>query len=199
MEKNNKTTGIIIGAVALVLVVGGVFFATNKDSEDTKTESTASSTNMTEQTDKADEKSAGTIVTVASNTPTLSTLVAAVKAAGLVDTLNGSGPFTVFAPTNTAFEALPAGTVDTLLKPENVEQLKSILTYHVVSGKVMSSDLKDGQEVTTVQGEKLMVSIADGKVSLTDAKGGKVTVEAADVPADNGIVHLISGVLMPSK
>jgi uncharacterized surface protein with fasciclin (FAS1) repeats len=104
----------------------------------------------------------------------------------------------VFAPTNAAFDALPAGTLDTLLKPESKDQLKAILTYHVVSGKVMAADLKDGQVVATVQGAELTVSLMDGKVYLTDAKGNKVMVEQADVPADNGVVHVISGVLLPS-
>jgi len=139
-----------------------------------------------------------TIVAVAVATPTLSTLVAAVTAASLVDTLQGAGPFTVFAPTNDAFAALPAGTLDALLKPENVDQLASILTYHVVSGKVMAADLSDGQEVTTVQGGKLVVKLEDGKVHLHDASGNQVVVEAADVNASNGVVHVISGVLLPS-
>jgi uncharacterized surface protein with fasciclin (FAS1) repeats len=104
----------------------------------------------------------------------------------------------VFAPTNAAFEALPAGTLDTLLKPENVDQLKAVLTYHVVPGKVLASDLKDGQEITTVQGGKITVSIMDGKVYLIDAKSNKVMVEKADVNADNGVVHVIGGVLLPS-
>jgi len=138
------------------------------------------------------------IVTVAVGTPSLSTLVAAVTAASLVETLQGDGPLTVFAPTNDAFAALPAGTVDTLLKPENVAQLASILTYHVVSGKVMAADLSDGQEITTVQGGTLTVKIADGKVSLRDGSGSEVTVEAADVNASNGVVHVVSGVLLPN-
>ncbi|QQS20411.1 fasciclin domain-containing protein [Candidatus Saccharibacteria bacterium] len=155
-------------------------------------------TSKVEQPSQADQQQPGTIVTVASETPSLSTLVTAVKAASLVDTLQAEGPFTVFAPTNAAFDALPAGTVDTLLMPENVDQLKSILTYHVVSGKVMASDLKDGQEITTVQGGKLTVSISDGKAYVIDAKSNKVLVEKADVNAGNGVVHVIGGVLLPS-
>jgi uncharacterized surface protein with fasciclin (FAS1) repeats len=144
------------------------------------------------------EETKNTIVEVASATPSLSTLVTAVVAASLVETLQSAGPFTVFAPTNDAFAALPAGTLDTLLKPENVDQLASILTYHVVAGKVMAADLSDGQEITTVQGGELEVKIMDGKVHLIDADNNQVTVEIADVNADNGVVHVISGVLLPS-
>jgi uncharacterized surface protein with fasciclin (FAS1) repeats len=104
----------------------------------------------------------------------------------------------VFAPTNDAFAALPAGTLDTVLKPENVDQLTSILTYHVVAGKVMAADLTDGQEITTVQGGKLVVEITDGKVYIIDANDNQVTVEIADVNADNGVVHVVSGVLLPN-
>jgi uncharacterized surface protein with fasciclin (FAS1) repeats len=139
-----------------------------------------------------------TLVDVAVATPSLSTLVAAVTAASLVETLQSAGPFTVFAPTNDAFAALPAGTVETLLKPENIDQLKSILTYHVVAGKVMAADLSDGQEVTTVQGGVVEVKITDGNVYLIDAEGNQVMVEQADVNADNGVVHVIDGVLLPS-
>lgn len=190
MENSNKTTGIIIAVVAVLAVGGGVLWAMNRnDSND--------QANQSQQTDQTTQPSK-TIVVVASDTPSLSTLVTAVKAASLVSTLQDSGPYTVFAPTNEAFEALPKGTLTTLLKPENVDQLKSILTYHVVSGKVMSADLKDGQEITTVQGEKITVSIADGKVYLTDAKDNKVMVQQADINAKNGVVHTIDGVLLPS-
>ena len=192
MDSKNKSTSIIVGIVALAVVVGGVLWATSMN-DDTKKSKTASQTQKVEETKKV-----GTIVDVASSTPALSTLVAGVKAAGLVETLQGAGPFTVFAPTNAAFEALPAGTLETLLKPENVEQLKSILTYHVVSGKVMAADLKDGQVINTVQGGTLTVSLMDGNVYLTDAKGNKVTVEKADVAADNGVVHVINSVLLHS-
>ncbi|GHC95041.1 fasciclin domain-containing protein [Novosphingobium pokkalii] len=145
-----------------------------------------------------------TIVQNASKSADHTTLVAAVKAAGLVDTLNGTGPFTVFAPTNEAFAALPAGTVDTLLKPENKAQLTQILTYHVVAGKVTAADLiakiKAGggsASLTTVEGEPLTASLDGSNVVLTDAKGGKATVTIADVPQSNGVVHVINAVLMP--
>lgn len=192
MESNNKTTGIIIGVVAVLAIGGGILWATSSNDDNKE------ATNQSQQATETEQQTTGTIVAVASNTPTLSTLVAAVKAANLVETLQGTGPYTVFAPTNAAFEALPAGTLDTLLKPENVEQLKSILTYHVVPGKVLASDLKNGQEITTVQGGKLTVSIEGNMVYIVDAKGNKALVEKADVNADNGVVHVINGVLLPS-
>ena len=119
------------------------------------------------------------------------TLAAAVTAAGLVDTLKGSGPFTVFAPTDNAFAAIQKD-VDELLKPENKKKLTDILTYHVVSGNAMAADLEDGQELTTVQGGKLKVSIKGGKVMINEAN-----VTMADVAASNGVVHVIDKVLMP--
>lgn len=191
MESKNKTTGIIVGILAVAAIGGGIFWATNKD--DSAPEESVSQTQQQPSATKT-----ANIVVLASDTPSLSTLVAAVKAASLVDTLQGTGPYTVFAPTNDAFAALPAGTLDSLLLPENVEQLKSILTYHVVSGQVLAADLSDGQVITTVQGGTLTVSITDGKVYLIDAKGNQVMVEKADVNADNGVVHVIGGVLLPS-
>ncbi|MEO5911828.1 MAG: fasciclin domain-containing protein [Pelobium sp.] len=120
------------------------------------------------------------------------TLVAAVKAAGLVETLSGTGPFTVFAPTNEAFDALPAGTVDNLLKPEMKGDLTKVLTYHVVSGALKAADLTDGMELTTVEGQKLKVTIKDGVVMVGDAK-----VTIADVVSSNGVTHVIDKVLLP--
>jgi uncharacterized surface protein with fasciclin (FAS1) repeats len=120
------------------------------------------------------------------------TLAAAVTAAGLVGTLQGEGPFTVFAPTDAAFAAIQKD-VDNLLKPENKAKLSDILTYHVVSGKAMAADLKDGQELTTVQGSKLKVSIKDGKVMINGAN-----VISADIAASNGVIHVIDKVVMPN-
>ena len=114
--------------------------------------------------------------------------------AGLAETLKGAGPFTVFAPTNAAFAALPAGTVDGLLKPESKDALTKILTYHVVAGAVKAADLKDGQKVKTLQGQELTVSIKDGKVMINGAN-----VTAADLTGTNGMVHVIDAVLMPKK
>ena len=122
------------------------------------------------------------------------TLVAAVKAAGLAETLSGAGPFTVFAPTNEAFAKLPAGTVDNLLKPEMKKDLTNILTYHVVAGKLMAADLKDGQKLKTVEGGELTVSVKAGKVMIN---GANVTI--ADVVSSNGVTHVIDAVLMPKK
>ncbi len=122
------------------------------------------------------------------------TLVAAVKAAGLAETLSGTGPFTVFAPTNEAFNKLPAGTVDNLLKPEMKADLTSILTYHVVPGALRAADLKDGQKLKTVQGKELMVSVKDGKVMID---GANVTI--ADVISSNGVTHVIDAVVTPKK
>ncbi|SHF63542.1 MULTISPECIES: fasciclin domain-containing protein [Litoreibacter] len=121
------------------------------------------------------------------------TLVAAVQAAGLVDTLKGEGPFTVFAPTDEAFAALPEGTVETLLKPENKDQLTAILTYHVVAGKVMSGDLSDGMTAATVQGGEVTIK-TEGGVMVNDAN-----VTAADIEASNGVIHVIDKVIMPAS
>ena len=132
------------------------------------------------------------IVSLAVNTEFLSTLVAAVKAGDLVDVLQGDGPFTVFAPTNEAFAALPEGTLETLLKPENKDQLISILTYHVVAGTVKSTDLSDGMTAPTVNGADITVTISDAGVMINDA-----TVTAADIKASNGVVHVINKVILP--
>ena len=132
------------------------------------------------------------IVGLAVGNDDLSTLVAAVKAAGLVETLQSAGPFTVFAPTNAAFEALPDGTLESLLKPENKAKLVSILTYHVVGAKVMSTDLSNGQKAKTVEGQEIKVTINSNGVMINDAK-----VVAADVSATNGVVHVIDKVILP--
>jgi uncharacterized surface protein with fasciclin (FAS1) repeats len=132
------------------------------------------------------------IVELASETEILTTLVAAVQAAGLVETLQGDGPFTVFAPTNEAFAALPEGTVESLLMEENRDQLIKILTYHVVSGKVMSGDLSDGMMAETVEGSQIEVSISGYGVNINNA-----SVVQADIEASNGVVHLIDTVIMP--
>ena len=145
-----------------------------------------------------------TIVENAVNSPIHKTLVAAVKAAGLVDTLNSAGPFTVFAPTDAAFAKLPAGTVDTLVKPESHDTLVKILTYHVVPGKISSQDLvkmiKEGHgkaTAKTVEGEDLTFTLAGKKIMITDAKGGMATVTVANVYQSNGVIHVIDTVLMP--
>jgi len=128
---------------------------------------------------------------VAIATTDCKTLAAAVKAAGLVETLQGKGPFTVFAPTDAAFAAIQS-EVNKLLKPENKAKLSEILTYHVVSGQMKAADLKDGQELTTVEGSKLKVTVKDGHVMV-----GTATVKTADISASNGIIHVIDNVLLP--
>lgn len=193
----NENTGKIVAVIAAILILGGgIFWFANRE-DDSQSDSQNNSSQQSDNQSTSNESTAANIVVLATNTSDLSTLVTAVKAVELVDTLQGQGPFTVFAPTNVAFNALPEGTLATLLKPENKEQLKAVLTYHVVSGQVLAQDLKDGQEITTVQGGKLKVKIADGKVYLIDAKGNQVTVEKADVDASNGVVHIIGGVLLP--
>lgn len=145
-----------------------------------------------------------TIVANAANSADHTTLVAAVKAAGLVDTLNGAGPFTVFAPTNAAFAALPAGTVDTLLKPENKAQLTSALTYHVVAGRLTAADLMEriragggSAMLTTVQGGMLTARMSGSNIVVTDAAGGSATVTQADVLQSNGVIHVTDKVFLP--
>jgi uncharacterized surface protein with fasciclin (FAS1) repeats len=134
------------------------------------------------------------IVETAVSAGSFKTLVAAVQAAGLVPTLEGEGPFTVFAPTDAAFAKLPAGTIDELLKPENLSQLQAILTYHVISGKVLSSDVVKTHSLKTVQGQELKVSNSGGKVMINNA-----AVTQVDILASNGVIHVIDSVLLPQK
>ena len=131
------------------------------------------------------------IVDTAVSAKSFNTLVAAVKAAGLVETLKGEGPFTVFAPTDEAFAKLPEGTLETLLKPENKEKLANILKYHVVAGKVMAKDVKAG-EVKTVLGEKATIAVEDGKVTIDGAN-----VVKTDIATSNGVIHVIDAVILP--
>ena len=138
------------------------------------------------------KKSPGTIVAVAAANPDFSTLVTAVKAAGLVETLNSKGPFTVFAPTNEAFAKLPAGTVENLLKPENKEKLTAILTYHVVAGKVTAAEVVKLKTAKTVNGKDLTIKTGKNGVMVNNAK-----VSATDIPASNGVIHVIDTVLIP--
>ncbi|NEX47960.1 fasciclin domain-containing protein [Pseudotabrizicola algicola] len=139
----------------------------------------------------ADSHGPKDIVDTAVGAGTFNTLVAAVTAAGLVDTLKGEGPFTVFAPTDEAFAALPAGTVDSLLLPENLEQLTAILTYHVVPGKVMSTDLSEGLTAATVNGAEVTITLEGG------AKVNGANITTADIEASNGVIHVIDAVIMP--
>jgi len=145
-----------------------------------------------------------TVVDIAVGSPAHSTLVAAVKAGGLVETLQGAGPFTVFAPTNDAFAKLPAGTVESLLKPEAKATLVKILTYHVVAGNLDAAAVvkaieagKGSAQVKTVSGGTLTASLKDGKVILTDENGKTATVVAADLKSGNGVIHVIDSVVLP--
>jgi uncharacterized surface protein with fasciclin (FAS1) repeats len=180
---------------ALVAVSAMTLAACSSSSDETSTE-TAVATSEEAAAEEAVEgmeeeaTSAGTVVDIASNTEGFSTLVAAVQAAGLVDTLNGAGPFTVFAPTDDAFAALPPGLVDALLLPENKDTLVKILTYHVVPGAVMAADVTDG-DVATVEGQTVALSTMDG-VTVNGAK-----VVQADVVASNGVIHAIDAVILP--
>ncbi|MDT0606329.1 fasciclin domain-containing protein [Croceitalea rosinachiae] len=190
--------------LALALI-GGLMTA--HGCADTKKKNTAEETETAEteiQKEEVIEVQTPNIVGVAAGNENFSTLVAAVKAAGLVETLSGEGPFTVFAPVNTAFEKLPEGTLDGLLKPESKATLTSILTYHVVSGNVKAADVVKAIQdnngsfaITTVQGNTLTASLDGENVILTDAKGGTSTIVLTDVEASNGVIHAIDTVVMP--
>ncbi len=180
--------------LSLAAIAGfGVMALTACNSGETKTTETATADTAKEVV-APPPAAPKDVVDVAIGSADHTTLVAAVTAAGLVETLKGAGPFTIFAPTNAAFAALPAGTVDGLLKPESKDALTKILTYHVVAGAVKAADLKDGQKVKTLQGEELTVSVKDGKVKINGAN-----VTAADLTGSNGVVHVIDAVLMPKK
>lgn len=192
----------VIKTFAAALICSLVVASCGKKVEAETTEGTATDTvNVTEVAPVTPN-----IVEVASGNENFSTLVAAVTAAGLGETLSGEGPFTVFAPSNDAFAKLPAGTVETLLKPESLETLKSILTYHVIAGKFDAATVIDAIKtnnnkytVTTVQGAKIDLSLNGDKVVLTDATGATATVVMPDVAASNGVIHAIDAVVMPSK
>ena len=195
MMKTIKTLSIL--ALSTFLFVG----CGDKKKEDTETPEVEE---VMEVEEVEVEEVAPNIVEVASANDNFSTLVTAVVAADLAETLSGEGPFTVFAPTNDAFAKLPEGTVDTLLLPESKDQLTSILTYHVVSGAFDAASViaaineNDGKfTVTTVQGDTIDLSLNDGNVILTDSNGGTSTVVIADVDASNGVIHAIDAVVMP--
>jgi len=186
------------GAVSLTLFLAACSTATAPTSMAPVTSSTAPTTPAAATPAAAMANS--DIVDTAVAAGNFKTLAAALTAAGLVDTLKGPGPFTVFAPTDAAFAKLPAGTVETLLK-EPKGKLAEILKYHVVAGKVMAADVVklNGQKVKTVQGAELGVEVSGGKVVLVDAAGNRVNVVATDIAASNGIIHVIDAVLLPSK
>lgn len=199
--KLKKTTMKLAKTISAFVLVGVITASCGQKKE-------AESTEMVDSTsvvmDEPVVVETPNIVGVAAANTDFSTLVTAVKAAGLVETLSGEGPFTVFAPNNAAFAKLPAGTVDGLLKPENLDKLKAVLTYHVVAGKFDAATVIDAinknngkYSVTTVQGGTIVLSLKDGKVMLTDANGGTSTVILADVAASNGVIHAIDTVVMP--
>lgn len=215
----------VIAAIVAVVVIGGAVFVMNNKNANTvamqekvnmekeatmKAEVAAKAKEAAMMNDKAkmvDKGEVGVMVGGAMMLPSMdivdnavlaknvTTLVAAVKAAGLVDTLKGPGPFTVFAPTNDAFAKLPKGTVESLVKPEMKKDLTSILTYHVVAGRYTAADLKDGMTLKTVNGATLKVSNVNGVVKIN----GAAMVETADVISSNGVTHVIDTVLMPPK
>ncbi len=201
---------MIIAVVAVVAVVGvGAYFMMSNNSmtgtQPTQSMPQSSPSSMMEGGDKTMNEEQGVMVGGAMMVPSKdivdnavgskdhTTLVAAVKAAGLVDTLKGAGPFTVFAPTNAAFEKLPAGTVDTLVMPENKEKLTGILTYHVVPGRYTAADMKDGMTLKTVNGQMLTFNLKDGKWWINQS----AMIEIADVISSNGVTFVIDSVLMP--
>jgi len=190
---------LIIGAVVIV-AIGGFLFLQSSAPVDEMDEAMMDDTMEMDEamegemdTDNSAAMEEADIVTTAIATPELSTLVAAVTAAELVETLQSAGPFTVFAPVNEAFAALPAGTVDTLLLPENQADLQGVLTYHVVAGAVMAADLVDGMIVETVNGESITINLSPEGVTINDS----ANVVIADVMTSNGVVHVIDGVLLP--
>ena len=189
------------------ILSGVIFSSCNNESESSEKKDTVATTTMDNTTVAEQPKEEqGVMVGGANMVPSKdivdnaaassdhTTLVAAVKAAGLAETLKGAGPFTVFAPTNEAFNKLPAGTVDKLLKPEMKADLTKVLTYHVVPGAFKSSDLKDGQKLKTVQGEELTIGYKDGKWTVN-----KANITIADVISSNGVTYVIDDVLMPKK
>jgi uncharacterized surface protein with fasciclin (FAS1) repeats len=178
------TTGLLLAACS------SATDSSDASSAPAPASSAAAASPSAEMTEESPMAEAGDIVEVASSTPGFSTLVAAVTAAGLVETLQGDGPFTVFAPTDEAFAALPEGVLDALLLPENKDVLAKILTYHVVPGAVMAADVTDG-DVATVEGQTVTLSTADG-VTVNGAK-----VVQADVAASNGVIHVIDAVILP--
>ena len=182
-----KLTRAMVVGIAMLSVAA---IAAGCGDDDDGDEGTTAAETTTETTTTAEPEN---IVAAAQATPDLSTLVEAVTAAGLAETLSGPGPYTVFAPTNAAFEALPPGQLEDLLKPANKQHLTDILTYHVAEGEVLSSDLSDGQMIPTLQGEDLEITVDGSAVKVNG-----VTVESADVQTGNGVVHVIGEVLTPS-
>ena len=194
--------------VLSIAVLAGIAFTSCKSNENAESEDATMTEEVAmegaEMEEEAPEQQ--NIAEIAMGNENFSTLVTAVKAAGLAETLSSEGPFTVFAPTNDAFAKLPEGTVSTLVEPANKEKLTGILTYHVVSGEYMAADVikainDNGGSFTipTVQGGTLTAKLVDGKVVLTDANGATSTVVMTDVDASNGVIHAIDAVVMPKS
>jgi len=183
-------------ATMLALVASLTVIAAACSSDDSTSGEPTESVAPAENSDPAMTEE--TITDIVAGNEDFSTLLAAVQAADLGNTLGGEGPYTVFAPTNEAFAALPDGTVETLLKPKNQEQLAAILTYHVVPGEILAADVTSG-EVTTVNGESIMVEATDGGVTITDGQGNEATVTSTDIVASNGVIHVIDGALVPAS
>lgn len=182
---------LIVGLATVAIAAGNVLAG------DCGSKSHASKTAATPAGYTADAKPAqrsANLVETAQQAGSFSTLVAAVKAAGLTETLQGAGPYTVFAPTDAAFAKLPKGTIENLLKPENKEKLRAILTYHVVPGNIASGDVVKLSSSRTVQGQNVAIKVKNGAVQINDA-----TVAQADVPASNGVIHVIDTVLLPPQ
>ena len=178
---------------SVFMIAGVCFFMSCNNATETQSDTQSEpSQALTGQSGVQDDESARNVVQVAIASPDHSTLVKAIQAAGLVDALSNAGPFTVFAPTNAAFDALPAGTVDKLLKPESKDNLTNILEYHVIVGVYNADGFTDGQEIGQVNGDPITMSIKDGKVMIN----GKATI-VASVAAANGVVHVIDAVLLP--
>ncbi|WP_299212141.1 fasciclin domain-containing protein [uncultured Dokdonia sp.] len=190
--------------IVIMLAAGLMIASCGEKKETNATEPVATESNEEVETTEVAEVETPNIVGVAVGNENFSTLVAAVKAADLVETLSGDGPFTVFAPTNDAFAKLPEGTINTLLKPESKATLTGILTYHVVAGKFMAADVVAAIKANngtftanTVQGEKISLMMDGNNVVIKDAKGGKSVIIMTDVPASNGVIHAIDTVIMP--
>jgi uncharacterized surface protein with fasciclin (FAS1) repeats len=196
-ESPMRKAPILIAAVATSTLL---LSACGGEDDSTPSSSASSSSPATEESSpSADEAaaSAETITDIVAANPDFSTLLTAVQAAGLGETLAGDGPFTVFAPTNEAFAKLPADTLAALLEPANKDQLTAILTYHVVPDEVMAAEVQPG-EVTTVNGEPFTVAVEGGGVEITDGQGDTATVTATDIEASNGVIHVIDSVLQPA-
>jgi uncharacterized surface protein with fasciclin (FAS1) repeats len=204
-KPKQKNMNKLILSLSVIAMIAFTSCKNNETKEKEATEQEEAAVETETSTENAmDEQQ--TIVEIAVGNENFSTLVAALKAADLVETLSSEGPFTVFAPTNDAFEKLPEGTVPTLVKPENKEKLTGILTYHVISGEFMAADVvnaindNDGSfTIPTVQGEELTATLEGESVILTDANGNKSTVVMADVDASNGVIHAVDTVVMPKS